>query len=79
MRHITALLPELIKLDISFVRAIDTDPARQAFATALLALAANTGAVVIAEGIETDSEVKCLIELGVQLGQGYHFARPQPW
>ena len=79
MRHITALLPELIKLDISFVRAIDTDPARQAFATALLALAANTGAEVIAEGIETDSEVKCLIELGVQLGQGYHFARPQPW
>jgi len=79
MRHITALLPELIKLDISFVRAIETDLARQAFATALLALATDTGAQVIAEGIETIAELDCLARLGVPLGQGYHFARPQPW
>ena len=78
MRHITVLLPELIKLDISFVRAIDTDPARQAFATALLALASSTGAQVIAEGIETQSELDCLSVLGVPLGQGYHFAHPSP-
>ena len=51
----------------------------QAFATALLALAATTDARVIAEGIETQGEVDCLRELGVPLGQGYHFARPQPW
>jgi len=79
MRHITALLPELIKLDISFVRGIEADPAQQAFATALLALGAHSGAQVIAEGIETPSELDCLTGLGVPLGQGYHFARPQPW
>ena len=35
------------------------------------------GIRVIAEGIETDDEVRCLLDLGIELMQGYWFGRPQ--
>lgn len=78
MRHITRLLPDLIKLDISLVRNINTDPAAQALTRALLAFAASANAQVLAEGIETTAELACLRRLGVPLGQGYLLARPSP-
>lgn len=78
MRHVLALMPDLIKLDISLVRDIDHDPARQALVSALVAFATSTGAKIIAEGIETAEELGCLRGLNVQLGQGYHLARPAP-
>lgn len=78
MRHILVLMPDLIKLDLSLVRGIDHDPARQALTSALVAFAGSTDAQVIAEGIETAEELECLRGLGVQHGQGYHLARPAP-
>jgi EAL domain-containing protein (putative c-di-GMP-specific phosphodiesterase class I) len=76
MMHIVRLHPEFIKLDIAFVRGIDRDPSRRALAAALTELAARTGARVIAEGIETPAELAALIEIGVNLGQGYLLGRP---
>jgi diguanylate cyclase (GGDEF)-like protein len=78
MRHILTLVPDLIKLDISLVRGIDTDRPRQALAAALAAFAFKTGALVIAEGIETAEELDCLRALNIDYGQGYHLARPAP-
>lgn len=78
MRHVLALVPDLIKLDISLVRDIHTDPARRALAAALTTFATATGAEVIAEGIETAEELACLRGLGVHCGQGYHLSRPAP-
>lgn len=78
MRHILVLMPDFIKLDISLVRDIDHDPARQALASALVAFAASTGAQIIAEGVETAAELACLRRLRVPHGQGYHLARPGP-
>lgn len=78
MRHVLALHPDYIKLDLSLVRGVDGDPARQALTAALVAFAASTGAQVVAEGIETAAELACLRRLGVELGQGYHLARPAP-
>lgn len=78
MRHVLALVPDLIKLDISLVRGIDTDRARQALAAALATFAAATGAQVVAEGIETHEELDCLRGLGVGYGQGFHLAPPAP-
>jgi len=43
---------------------------------AMTAFAAELGATLIAEGIETAAELNQLHALGVQLGQGYHLARP---
>jgi EAL domain-containing protein (putative c-di-GMP-specific phosphodiesterase class I) len=78
LRHVLSLAPEFVKLDLSLVRDIDTDLARQAMATALVAFAAKSATTVIAEGIETQAELTTLISLGVTIGQGYFMGRPAP-
>lgn len=78
LRHILDLAPDLIKLDISLVRAIDTDSARHALAAGLTVFAKEIGAQIVAEGIETREEFDTLCELGVDYGQGYYLARPAP-
>ncbi|HEX7600060.1 MAG TPA: EAL domain-containing protein [Polyangiaceae bacterium] len=84
LRHILELHPDFVKLDISIVRDIDTDPARQAMAAGMCHFAAQSGTIIIAEGIETQGEADVLRDLGAELGrggmlgQGYFFARPAP-
>ena len=84
--HHLELRPDYVKLDISIVRGIDTNPARQAMAAGMGHLVAPSGTITIAEGIETEAEAETetLRNLGVTpgrggiLGQGYHFAMPSP-
>ncbi|WP_231956941.1 MULTISPECIES: EAL domain-containing protein [unclassified Actinoplanes] len=76
LQHILRLRPDLIKLDISLVRDIDTDPVKTALGRCLNDFATGIGARLIAEGIETAAELARLRELGVAYGQGYHLARP---
>jgi EAL domain-containing protein (putative c-di-GMP-specific phosphodiesterase class I) len=78
LRHILSLRPDLIKLDTSLTRDIDTDPARRALAAALIAFAGATGSQIVAEGVETVSELDTLRALGVQKAQGYFLGRPMP-
>ena len=78
LRHILDLMPDLIKLDISLVRSIDTDTPRRALAVGLCAFAKEIGAKIVAEGIETREEFDTLSALGVDYGQGYFLARPAP-
>ena len=76
LQHILQLQPDLIKLDISLVRDIDSDPVKTALAESLASFASKIGARLIAEGIETAAEHARLTELGITYGQGYHLARP---
>jgi EAL domain-containing protein (putative c-di-GMP-specific phosphodiesterase class I) len=69
--------PDLLKLDMHLVRGIDQDRKRQAIARHGAALAQELGITVIAEGIETADESHALQDLGIDLQQGYLFARPQ--
>lgn len=78
LKHILQIAPEFIKLDISLTRGIDKDSARRALAHALIAFASETGAVMVAEGIETQEELDALRELRVACGQGFYLARPSP-
>ena len=78
LRHILELRPQFVKLDISLVRTIDTDPARQAMVAGMSHFAANSDCELIAEGIETEGESATLVRLGVSLGQGYLFGKPGP-
>ena len=78
LRHILRLDPAFIKLDRSWVEAVDTDPAKQAMIAGLCHFADQTGAQLIAEGIETTSERDVLDDLGVPLGQGFLLGRPEP-
>jgi EAL domain-containing protein (putative c-di-GMP-specific phosphodiesterase class I) len=78
LRHILALQPAYVKLDIEWVSGIDRDPVRRALVTGLAYFATETGCELIAEGIETQQELEALRALGVQLGQGYLLGRPMP-
>jgi EAL domain-containing protein (putative c-di-GMP-specific phosphodiesterase class I) len=78
LSHILKLAPDLIKLDRVLTTGIDTDPARQALAGALVHFACATDAKVIAEGIQTAGELHTVHQLGVHYGQGYLLGRPQP-
>jgi EAL domain-containing protein (putative c-di-GMP-specific phosphodiesterase class I)/FixJ family two-component response regulator len=78
LRHILTLRPDFIKLDRDWVEAIEGDPARQALVAGLLHFARSLGARLVAEGIETEAELTTLRGIGVELGQGYLFARPAP-
>ncbi|HVL99449.1 MAG TPA: EAL domain-containing protein [Egibacteraceae bacterium] len=78
LRHILLLAPDLIKLDVSLIRDIHVDRARRAMARALITFASETGAEVVAEGIEDPAELAALRDLGVVYGQGYLLGRPGP-
>ena len=76
LHHILELRPDVVKLDISLVRDIDHDPARQALVSGMRHFADLTGTRLLGEGIETAAEAETLRSLGVDLGQGYYFGRP---
>jgi diguanylate cyclase (GGDEF)-like protein/PAS domain S-box-containing protein len=75
-RHILELAPEVIKLDISLTRDIDSNVAGRALASALIQFAAETGSKIVAEGVETAAELHTLRDLGVAQAQGYLLGRP---
>ncbi len=68
---------DTIKIDRSFVVGLD-DKADRSIVEAVLALAHGLGIGVVAEGIETETQRRQLVELGCQHGQGYLFSRPVP-
>lgn len=68
--------PDLIKLDMALVRNIDRDRGRQSIVRAITQLCAELSIRVIAEGIESREELDTLAGFGIDLFQGYYFARP---
>lgn len=80
LRHVVHLQPDFVKLDRSLIKDIDKDRNERAMVCALLAYAEESGAAVIAEGIERAEELVVLRELGVHFGQGFLLSRPaEPW
>ncbi len=78
LQHIVQLQPDIIKLDMSLTRDIDSDQARRALASALVFYARETGSLIVAEGVETEREMETLKMLGIHRGQGYLLGRPMP-
>jgi EAL domain-containing protein (putative c-di-GMP-specific phosphodiesterase class I) len=76
-RHVTRVNPEILKLDRSLVTGIDEDPVRQSLAAAIVSFAREVGAIVVSEGIESQDELSCLVDLSVGCGQGFYLARPE--
>jgi EAL domain-containing protein (putative c-di-GMP-specific phosphodiesterase class I) len=75
-RHILQIRPDTIKLDISLTRGIDADADHRALAAALIGFAHETGSTIVAEGVETVSELDQLRALGAHTAQGYLLGRP---
>jgi EAL domain-containing protein (putative c-di-GMP-specific phosphodiesterase class I) len=78
MQHIVDLGPDVIKLDASLTRGVESDPARRSLVRALTSFADELDAALVAEGIETEAELETLVELNVSLGQGFLLGRPGP-
>ncbi|MEM1364987.1 MAG: EAL domain-containing protein [Pseudomonadota bacterium] len=78
LQHIVKLRPDVIKLDMTLTRGIDTDKVLSSLASALIRFAGETNAVIVAEGVETASERDELLKLGIDYGQGWFLGKPQP-
>jgi EAL domain-containing protein (putative c-di-GMP-specific phosphodiesterase class I)/ActR/RegA family two-component response regulator len=78
LRHTLQLGPDIVKVDISLTRDIDSDRGKRAMARALVAFALEMDIRIVAEGIETDAEMRTLQQLGVHYGQGFFLAEPGP-
>lgn len=78
LEHILNLAPEVLKLDRTLVDGIASDPARQAMCEAMIGFCRRTGAVLVAEGLETAEDLEMLRRLGVTHAQGYLLGRPGP-
>lgn len=76
LRHVVELRPDVVKLDGAIIRGIDRDPARQSLVAGMVHYASKTRSHLVAEGVETAGEAAILADLGVELAQGYLFARP---
>ena len=78
LRLWSELRPEYIKIDMHFVQGVDTDPIKKQFLKSIQQIALSCGTSVIAEGVETEAELKVVKDIGIALGQGYFIARPSP-
>jgi diguanylate cyclase (GGDEF)-like protein/PAS domain S-box-containing protein len=71
------LLPvDKLKIDKSFLRAIDSQAADQAIVRAIAALARTLGIGIAGEGIESEAQLERLLELGCEEWQGHLFSAP---
>ena len=78
LSYVKRLPVGIIKIDHSYVSGLGNDAEDTAIVHATAAFAKALGLGLIAEGIENAEQLARLRELGCELGQGYHFARPLP-
>ncbi|SIS75604.1 EAL domain-containing protein [Neptunomonas antarctica] len=79
LAHVTKLSATTLKVDRSFVSAmLDEDQAGSHVVDMVLQLGEKFGFMIVAEGIETETECEQLIGKGCLQGQGYLFAKPMP-
>jgi diguanylate cyclase (GGDEF)-like protein len=78
VHRMVTLRPEIIKLDMSLIRDVDSNTMLQAVVASSVHVAQLAGFKVVAEGIETQEERDFLAGAGVDLGQGYLLGRPEP-
>jgi EAL domain-containing protein (putative c-di-GMP-specific phosphodiesterase class I) len=67
-----------LKIDISFIREIAIDPDTASIVTAIISMARTLNLKTIAEGVETEEQLKILHLLKCDMGQGYYFSKPLP-
>jgi diguanylate cyclase (GGDEF)-like protein/PAS domain S-box-containing protein len=76
--HLRELPFDKVKIDKSFMRALDTDAESARYVAAIIGLCHALGLDMTAEGIEDEPTMQRLRELGCTYGQGYLFGRPVP-
>ena len=74
--NLLELSPQYIKIDISIIRGIEKDPDKQQIVSNIVAYAHARSMQILAEGIEEEIQLRKVIDLGVDLLQGYYLSRP---
>jgi predicted signal transduction protein with EAL and GGDEF domain len=69
---------EALKIDVSFVEGLGSDPESEAIVAAIIGLARSLRLETIGEGVETEVQLGRLRDLGCQLLQGNLLSRPKP-
>lgn len=78
LSHVQTLPLDKLKIDRSFVKDIETNTTSQTIVRSILALCHGMHMECVAEGAETESQVRFLQAMGCQFIQGYYFAKPMP-
>jgi EAL domain-containing protein (putative c-di-GMP-specific phosphodiesterase class I) len=76
LKRIADLAPQVVKIDRGLVYGVDRNPRQHQLVTSVVRLCTDLHAVVVAEGIETEDELRALSDTGAHYGQGFLFARP---
>ena len=76
LSYLSSLPIDSLKIDASFVRAMQVGSKEAEIVRAIVSLGASLGKRVIAEGIEDDSQLAQLRDMGCESGQGFHLSRP---
>lgn len=76
LNSISEIMPDIIKIDRSVIKGIDTNRVKESMLKGLLLVAKEAGSLVVAEGIESEGEASVLFRNNVDLAQGYFYARP---
>lgn len=75
--RISLIKPDIIKTDMSLIRNVQDDYYKQEVFKSLVTLSNKIGALVVAEGVETEEESIQTLKLGAHMIQGYFFSKPQ--
>ena len=78
LSHLHLFPFDVLKIDRSFVRRLNTGQQSLQIVQTILELARVLGMDVVAEGIETEEQLKVLQDMGCRYGQGYLFSPPLP-
>ena len=78
LAYLHTLPLDAIKIDRSFVTGMETGPTQLQLVHTVRALAHNIGVAAVAEGVETDAQLRTLRALGCESAQGYLFSKPVP-
>ena len=76
LKYIADLHPKVVKLDRDLIAGLVTESRLFDLVSAIVVLCESLGATVVAEGIETVTELQAVIAAGARYGQGYLLARP---
>jgi EAL domain-containing protein (putative c-di-GMP-specific phosphodiesterase class I) len=76
--RIPLIRPDVLKVDRDLVKKLDADLYKQDVFQALVDVGRRIGALIVAEGVETEPEALMALELGADFLQGYLISRPQP-
>jgi EAL domain-containing protein (putative c-di-GMP-specific phosphodiesterase class I) len=74
---LASFTPDIVKIDMGLVRDIDSDFTKRAIVRGVASICHDLGIAMLAEGIETEGELHVLKDFGINLLQGYLFARPE--